>query len=152
MRPFLLLPLVLSACAASAGVQAPATVEYFRRPGSTAPFSSAVRVGDTIYLSGSVGIRPDGSTPEGIEAQARQAMENMRANLTIAGRTFDDIVKCTVMLESMSDWPAFNRVYVTYFKPDRLPARSAFGVDGIALGSLVEIECIAHAPAAGAPR
>ena len=55
----------------------------------------------------------------------------------------DDVVKCTVMLADMAEWDAMNREYVTYF-PRRLPARSAFGADGLALGALLEVECIAH--------
>ena len=110
------------------------------------PFSGAVRVGDVLYLSGQIGARPDGSLPPTFEAQARQTMDNIGAILARAGRTWDDVFKCTVMIENMSDWPAFNQVYMGYFKPDRLPARSAFGADGLALGALVEVECLAHAP------
>ncbi|MGZ8361233.1 MAG: RidA family protein [Allosphingosinicella sp.] len=131
--------------AAAPGERAP--VEHFSRPGSAAPFSPAVRVGDTLYLSGMIGARPDGTMPEGIEAQSRQALDNMRAVLGMAGRSMSDVFKCTVMLEDMADWPAFNRVYLTYFQPGRLPARSAFGVDGLALGGIVEVECLAHMPA-----
>ena len=122
-------------------------VQHFARPGSTAPFSPAVRVGDNLYLSGMIGARPDGTMPEGFEAQARQVMDNIAAVLTMTGHSFRDVVRCTVMLENMSDWPAFNRVYVTYFQNMPLPARSAFGADGLALGALVEVECQAYAPA-----
>ena len=122
-------------------------VQHFTRPGSTAPFSPAVRVGDNLYLSGMIGARPDGTMPEGFEAQARQVMDNIGAVLTMTGHSFRDVVRCTVMLENMSDWPAFNRVYVTYFENMPLPARSAFGSDGLALGALVEVECQAYAPA-----
>lgn len=139
--------LLLTACAVAPAAETRPGVEHFRRPGSTAPFSPAVRVGDTLYLSGMIGARPDGTMPAGIDAQARQTMENIRAALALAGRSFDDVVKCTVMLENMADWPSFNRVYVAYFRPDRLPARSAFGADGLALGALVEVECVAYAPA-----
>ena len=114
--------------------------------GQRLPFSSAVRAGDTVYLSGEIGRRTDGTLPDGIEAQARQTMDNIGAALKSAGLGWGDVVKCTVMLDDMADWPAFNQVYITYFKPDRLPARSAFGADGLALGALVEVECIAHAP------
>ncbi len=122
-------------------------VQHFARPGSTAPFSPAVRVGDNLYLSGMIGARPDGTMPEGFEAQARQTMDNIGAVLTMTGHSFRDVVRCTVMLENMADWPAFNRVYVTYFPNMPLPARSAFGSDGLALGALVEVECQAYAPA-----
>jgi reactive intermediate/imine deaminase len=142
-----LIALLLAAWPAAAAADERPAVEHFTRPGSTAPFSPAVRVGDTLYLSGMIGARPDGTLPEGIEAQARQVMDNIAAVLTMAGRDWADVVKCTVMLDDMADWPAFNRVYVSYFTPGRLPARSAFGVDGLALGAIVEVECQAHAPA-----
>jgi 2-iminobutanoate/2-iminopropanoate deaminase len=121
-------------------------VEYVRRPGATGPFSSAVRVGDTLYLSGMIGGRPDGTLPEGIEAQTRQTLENIRTVLVLTGHDLDDVVRCTVMLDNMADWAAFNRIYVEYFRRERLPARSAFGADGLALGALVEVECQAFAP------
>jgi reactive intermediate/imine deaminase len=149
-RAFAGLALLLAGAPAAAEPAQRAQAEHFRRPGSTAPFSPAVRVGDTLYLSGMIGARPDGTLPEGIEAQARQTMDNIAAVLTMAGRSFADVVRCTVMLEDMADWPAFNRVYVGYFERERLPARSAFGVDGLALGALVEVECQAVVPA-GAP-
>ena len=109
------------------------------------PFSSAVRVGDLLFLSGQIGNTPDGKLPAGIEAQARQAMENIGAVLKGQGLGFGDLVKCTVMLDDMAHWPAFNKVYVTYFPDGKYPARSAFGADGLALGALLEVECIAHA-------
>ena len=113
--------------------------------GTPLPFSSAVRVGDILYLSGQIGLRPDGTLPEGIEAQARQVMTNIAGVLAAAGAGWDDVFKCTVMIENMAEWAAFNAVYVTYFKPDALPARSAFGADGLAMGALVEVECMARA-------
>ena len=118
-----------------------------RAGGFRLPFSSAVRVGDVLYLSGVIGTGGDGTLPPGIEAQTRQTMDNIGAMLKRAGRSFDDVFKCTVMIDDMKEWQAFNRIYMTYFKPDRLPARSAFGADGLALGALVEVECLAHAPA-----
>ena len=109
------------------------------------PFSSAVRVGDLLFLSGQIGNKPDGTLPQGIEAQARQTMENIGSVLKGQGLGLGDLIKCTVMLDDMADWPAFNRVYVTYFPDGKYPARSAFGADGLALGALLEVECIAHA-------
>jgi reactive intermediate/imine deaminase len=112
--------------------------------GTRLPFSSAVRAGDTVYLSGAVGITPDGKLAEGLEAQARLAMDNLGAALKSAGLGWGDVAKCTVMLDNMADWPAFNKVYVTYFPDGKYPARSAFGTDGLALGALLEVECIAY--------
>ena len=136
--------------AGSAAAAPAATVEYFPAPvlnGRPAPFSSAVRVGDVLYLSGQIGIGPDGKLPDGIAGQTRQAMDNIGAVLTSAHAGWGDVVKCTVMLDDMANWPAFNSVYVTYFKDGKFPARSAFGTDGLALGAALEVECIAHAPA-----
>ena len=131
---------------ASAQAHRPA-VEHIGKPmlgEQRLPFSSAVRVGDLLFLSGQLGNTPDGKLPQGIEAQARQTMENIGAVLKGQGLGFGDLVKCTAMLEDMADWPAFNRVYVTYFPDGKYPARSAFGADGLALGALLEVECIAH--------
>ena len=113
--------------------------------GQRLPFSTAVRAGDTVYLSGALGIDANGKLAQGMPAQARQAMDNLGAGLSAAGLGWDDVVKCTVMLDDMKDWPAFNKVYVTYFPDGQYPARSAFGADGLALGALLEVECIAHA-------
>ena len=113
--------------------------------GQRLPFSSAVRVGDMLYLSGAIGVKPDGSFPAGIDAQTRQTMDNIGDVLKGQGLGFGDLVKCTVMLDDMADWPAFNQAYVTYFPDRKFPARSAFGADGLALGALVEVECWAYA-------
>ena len=109
------------------------------------PFSDAVRVGDTLYLSGQIGLAADGKLPPGVDAQARQTMDNIGGVLKAQGLGWSDVVKCTVMLNNMADWPAFNKVYVTYFPDGNFPARSAFGADGLALGALLEVECIANA-------
>ena len=113
--------------------------------GQRLPFATAVRVGDTVYLSGALGIDANGKLADGMAAQARQAMDNLAAGLKASGLGWDDVVKCTVMLDDMKDWPAFNQVYVTYFPDGKFPARSAFGTDGLALGALLEVECIAYA-------
>jgi 2-iminobutanoate/2-iminopropanoate deaminase len=123
-------------------------VEYIGEPsinGRRLPFSEAVRVGDMLYLSGQLGNKPDGTLPDGIEAQARQTMDNIGAVLKRSNLGFGDVVKCTVMLDNMADWPAFNTVYVTYFPDGKFPARSAFGADGLALDALLEVECWAYA-------
>jgi reactive intermediate/imine deaminase len=108
------------------------------------PFSDAVRVGNMLYLSGAIGSLPEGQgiAEGGIQAEARQTMENIKATLEKYGSSMEEIVKCTVMLADMSEWGALNEVYVTYF-PGHKPARSAFGATDLALGASVEIECIA---------
>ena len=112
------------------------------------PFSSAVRVGDLLFVSGALGNLPGTLTlaSGGMAGQARQTMENIGAVLRFCGLDFEDVVKCTVMLADMSEWAEFNKVYVTYFAPDRLPARSAFGCSGLALGGRLEVECLARYP------
>ena len=127
-----------SASAQSAGIQ-----YWPAGPGS--PFSTATRVGDVIYLSGQIGVGPDGKLPEGFEAQAKQTMENVGAGLKRVGLGWGDVFKCTVMIDNMADWPKFNTIYVPYFPAGKLPARSAFGADGLALGALLELECVAYA-------
>ena len=107
------------------------------------PFSELVRHGNTLYLSGQVGIEPGTLkiVPGGIAQEAKQTMENIKTSLEAHGYSLQSLVKCTVMLADIGDWPAFNEVYKTYFKGD-YPARSAFGASGLALGAKVEVECI----------
>ena len=83
--------------------------------------------------------------PGGIAGETRQMMENIRSVLAARGLGFDDVFKCTVMLADMTLWPDFNKIYTGYFKLDRLPTRSAFGTNGLALGAAVEMECWARA-------
>lgn len=111
------------------------------------PFSESVRVGDLLLLSGQVGVNPETAelVPGGIEAEARQTMDNIRSVLERRGLGMADIVKCTVMLADIGDYRAFNRVYSGYFD-GRYPARSAFAASGLALGARVEVECIAAIP------
>lgn len=136
------------AMTSSANAQPRPAVEHLGRPmlnGQQLPFSDAVRVGDTVYLSGQLGIGPDGKLPDGIEAQTRQALDNVGAILKRAGLGYADVFHCTAMLSDMANWPAFNKVYVTYFPEGKRPARSAFGASGLALGGLIELECQAYA-------
>ena len=109
------------------------------------PFSDAVRAGDVFYLSGALGNEPGTMklVPGGIEAETRQMFQNIARTLEQNSLSFDNIFKCSVMLADMTEWRAFNAVYLDYFKPDRLPARSAFGVSALALGARVEMECCA---------
>jgi reactive intermediate/imine deaminase len=134
---------VMMLAASSASAQS-AGIQYFPAgPGS--PFSTATRVGDVVYLSGAIGVGPDGKLPEGFEAQAKQTMENVGGALKRVGLGWGDVFKCTVMIDDMANWPKFNAIYVPYFPAGKLPARSAFGADGLALGAALELECMAHA-------
>jgi 2-iminobutanoate/2-iminopropanoate deaminase len=124
-------------------------VEYLKNVGGTRqlPFSEAVRVGDVLYLSGQIGVDANGAVVAGgIEAETRQTLENIRATLARHGSAMDNVVKCTVMLADIrSDYAPMNAVYRTFFRPERMPARSTFGTSGLALGARVEIECLATA-------
>ncbi len=116
----------------------------------TRPFSPAVRVGNLIYLSGQIGTggadaNGNALAPGGIEAETRQTLENIRTTLAAVGSSMDKVIKCTVMMADMKEWDRMNAVYRTFFKPGRLPARSALGANGLALNARVEIECIATA-------
>ena len=101
---------------------------------------------------GQIGIGADGKLPDGIEAQTRQALENIGAVLKRAGLGFGDVFHCTVMLARHEHWPAFNKVYRRPISSEPLPARSAFGASGLALGGLVELECQAYAGRSRSPR
>jgi enamine deaminase RidA (YjgF/YER057c/UK114 family) len=80
---------------------------------------------------------------EGFDAAVRAAMDSIGGILKANGLNFGHVVKCTVMLDDMADWPRFNAAYLPYFADKRLPARSAFGADGLAAGAPLEVECIA---------
>ncbi len=121
-------------------------VSYLLMPGMEGrdlPFSSAVRVDNTLYLSGNVGNIPGSLdlAEGGIQGETRQTMENIAAVLEQFGSSLDNVVKCTVFLADIAEWGAMNEVYRTFFKNP--PARSALGASGLALGARVEIECIA---------
>ena len=111
---------------------------------ATIPLSSAVIVGDTVYLSGSIGIKPGERTivEGGVGAETRQIFANYAATLANLDLDLSNIVKCTVFLEDMNDYGEMNTAYAEAF-PGNKPARSALGVDGLALGAAVEIECLA---------
>lgn len=123
-----------------AAAQAP-DVEYFPRPGGGLPFSEAVRVGSMLYLSGMVGVNAQGEVVAGgIEAETRQVLQNIREILERHGSSLDRVIRCLVMMADMSEWPRMNTVYATFFTTN-LPARSAMGANGLALGARVEIQC-----------
>jgi reactive intermediate/imine deaminase len=123
--------------------------EFYTAPDAKAaglPFSSAVRVGDVLYLSGCLGNVPGKMelVTGGMEAETRQTMENIGAVLKANGLGFGDVFKCTVMLADMKQWGDFNKVYLEYFKGPNLPTRSAYGCNGLALGAAVEVEAWAY--------
>ena len=136
----------MSIAACEVSVTPDPEVEFLNSPEMAAndlPFSQAVRVGNLLFLSGDLGWDPaTGKLVEGgIQAETRQTLENMSRTLEMAGSSLDKVVKCTVFLADMAEWAAMNEVYKEYL-PQK-PARSALGVNGLALGARTEIECIA---------
>jgi 2-iminobutanoate/2-iminopropanoate deaminase len=123
--------------------------EFLNSPEAAArnwPFSQAVRAGDFLFLAGQIGTDASGKVVAGgIVPESRQMLENIKAVLEENGASLRDVVKCTVFLADMAEWSTFNGVYTQFFtKP--YPARSAFGANGLALNSRVEVECIAFVP------
>ena len=115
------------------------------RPGGV--LSSAVRVGDIVFLSGALGTKPGGGglAEGGIQGQTRQALENIKASAALAGNTMEDIAKCTVFLTNVADFQAMNQVYREFF-PANPPARTTVAVAGLVVeGAVIEIECLAAA-------
>ena len=138
---------IATAAMAFSTAVAAAPSQYFPAParqGAPAPFSTAVQVGDVLYMSGQIGVGADGKLPDTFDGQAKQVMENVGGVLKAHGLGWGDVFKCTVFLGDMKNWPAFNAVYAPYFTTGKLPARSAVGVNGLALGALLEIECQAY--------
>jgi 2-iminobutanoate/2-iminopropanoate deaminase len=151
--PLFLLPVVAFAlgCSASAPTPSSRPAEFLTSPGAaehSLPFSEAVRAGDLLILSGQIGNVPGKLelVPGGIGPEARQALDNIRAILQRHGASMDDVVKCTVFLADIREWPTFNDVYRGYF-PRHFPARSALAASGLVLGARVELECAAYQPA-----
>jgi 2-iminobutanoate/2-iminopropanoate deaminase len=109
------------------------------------PFPEGTAFGGLVFLSGQLGNKPGRLelVEGGLRAEARQALENIATILQGQGLGLENLLRCTVMLADMADWPAFNEVYREFFGATPLPARSALGCNGLALGARVEIECIA---------
>lgn len=122
-----------------------------RAPAPVAAYAQAVRAGDFVFLSGQLGLDPSTGqmVPGGVEAETRQAIENLSAVLSAASGTLRDLVKVTVYLADMAEFPAFNGVYASYFG-DQPPARATVAVAGLPRGARVEIEAVAFLPEARA--
>jgi reactive intermediate/imine deaminase len=138
--------LALTGVALAVGPVAAQEKEVIQLPGAPEgfPFSSAVRVGNMIYLSGQIGIQPGTTTlvSGGIAAETRQTIENIKTTLKQIGSSLEHVVKCTVFLVDITEYAAMNEVYGTFF-PEDPPARSTVAGSGLALNARVEIECIA---------
>ena len=146
----LVLAFALLAGAVPASAQSPTGVEFLNSGKVIAPglpLSEGVRVGDTLYLSGVVGVVPGQLkvVPGGLGPEARQALSNVRTMLEAQGLGLKNVVKCTVMLADFCEGAAFTEIYKEFFSAP-YPARAAFGTSGLALGARVEVECIAAYP------
>ncbi len=113
-------------------------------PSAIGPYSQAIDLGTLVFVSGQIPVDPaDGSIPEGIKAQTRQSLANVKAILSEAGLGMEDVVKTTVFLDKMGLFSEMNEVYAEAFHAPH-PARSAVAVKGLPKGVLVEIEVIAR--------
>ena len=119
-------------------------------PRPVAPFSHAVESDGWVILTGQLPTdpdAPDAPLPEGVEAQTRRVMENLEIVLQGVGLDLSHVVQCRAYLtEFERDYSAFNTTYQTYFPEDRRPARTTVGVTALAVGALVEIDCVARRP------
>ncbi len=113
-------------------------------PAAIGPYSQAIIYGNTLFCSGQLGLDKSGAkiVAGGAEAEARQALDNLRAVLAQAAMTLDDVVKTTIFLTDLADFETVNRTYSEYFKSP-YPARSTVQVAALPRGARVEIEAIA---------
>ena len=113
-------------------------------PAAIGPYSQAIRVGNTLYLSGQLGMNPKTGKFAGtdFESQARQALENHKAVLTAAGFALEDVVQCQVFVKDLNNYPGFNAIYKEYFKTN-FPARAVLEVSRIPADGLIEIMMVA---------
>lgn len=115
-----------------------------KAPGAIGPYSQGMKVGDFIFFSGQLPINPTtGEMPEGIEAQTRQSLDNVKGLLESQGLTLGNVIKTTVFLDSMNDFATMNGIYAEYFA-EPYPARSAVEVAKLPKGALIEVEVIAY--------
>lgn len=118
-------------------------IESGNAPKAIGPYSQAVLVDDTLYVSGNIPVNPKtGDVADGIDNQSKQVFENMKAVLNEAGMGFENVVKTTAFLTDLSNFATFNEIYASYFVAP-YPARSCVEVGKLPKNVLVEVECIA---------
>ena len=112
-------------------------------PAAIGTYSQAVEVGNTLWVSGQIPLDPATKelVPGGIDAQIHQVFKNLRAIVTAAGASFDDVVKATVFLTDLSHFALVNKIMAEYFRQP-YPARAAVGVASLPRGAQVEVECV----------
>ena len=123
---------------------------FAKGPRPVAPFSHAVEADGWVILTGQMPTdpeAPDAPLPEGIEAQTRAVMRNLGLVLEGLGLDLSHVVQCRAYLTQFErDYAAFNSTYKSFFPADRLPARTTVGVTALAVGALVEVDCVARRP------
>lgn len=120
------------------------TIAANNAPAAVGPYVHAVEAGDFVYTSGQLGLIPEtGTLPEGVEAQAEQAIKNIEAVLKAAGCTLANVIKTTVFLADIKDFAAINAIYAKYFTGET-PARSCVQAAALPKGGLFEIEVVAY--------
>ncbi|MBC3767400.1 RidA family protein [Neptunicella marina] len=137
----ILLSLISLSCNAGDNLKRLSTDEFKKL---NLPFSQAVEVDGILYLSGELGVKPGtlNLVDGGVKAQTRQALTNIQTTLKNFGSDMQHVIKCTLFLADIKEWPLVNDVYVEFFA-GHLPARSAVAGSGLGLGARVEIECMA---------
>jgi 2-iminobutanoate/2-iminopropanoate deaminase len=120
-------------------------------PRPVGPFSHAVEAGGWVFVTGQMPTdpaAPDAPLPAGVTAQTARVMDNLALVLQGIGLDFSHVTMCRCFLTEFDrDFAAFNQVYQSYFPADRRPARTTIGVTALAVGALVEVDCIARRPA-----
>lgn len=140
MKPFifLLVALILAGCTASR--------TYFTDAKVIGPYTPAIKVGDMLFVSGQIAMKP-GTTEfagDDIETQVRQVLENIRSILNKAGYDMTDVVQCTVYLRDMKEYAAMNQIYGSFFVQGRAPTRTTVEVSNLPRNARVEITAVAH--------
>ena len=111
-------------------------------PAAIGPYSQAIRVGDTVYMSGQIGLDPaSGNLVDGLEPQAHQVFKNLRAVAQAAGGELDDVVKVTLLLADLGDFAKVNDIMASYFSQP-YPARATYQVAALPRGARIEVDAI----------
>ena len=121
-------------------------LSFSSAPQKVAPFSHAVRAGEYLFITGQMPTLKNDNTKlvdGGIEAQTHQVMKNLLEVLDAAGSSLEKVIFARVYLVNFGDFDKMNKVYASYFKKNKLPARTCIGVTGLAVGASVEIDLIA---------
>jgi 2-iminobutanoate/2-iminopropanoate deaminase len=123
-----------------------ASRQYFTDEKVIGPYTPAIQIGEFIYVSGQIAMKPGTTELAGddIETQVRQVMENIKAVLARTGATMNDVVQCTVYLKDMNDFAKMNQIYGSYFVPGRAPTRTTVEISNLPRNAKVEITAVAH--------